>query len=83
MQVSGEDEIDTLLLRAGQDGDWSVVEEVAQRYNRQQDAASVAAECGNVELVRSRLRMSTVSERISLMCASCRGGHLQVMRLCL
>jgi hypothetical protein len=81
--MTGEDEIDTLLLRAGLDQEWRVVEDVARRYDRPQDAAAVAAEFGNAMLVRSRLLTCTLDQRSELMHAACRGGHLHVMQLCL
>ena len=70
------------MFRAGRDGEWSVVEDVALRTNRRQRAAQVAAECGNLDLVRSRLLMCSALERIDLIKAACAGGQLQAMQLC-
>ncbi len=69
------------LLQAARDGEWGVVEQIAQRYGRAFDAALVAAECGHLDLVGSAVFAH--SELMELMGAACRGGQLEVARLLL
>ncbi len=60
-----------------------MVQDVAQRHNRLFDALLVAAECGSVEFVRSKLQSCTVAELVEVAGAACRGGHLPAMQLLL
>ncbi len=75
-----EDDIKVFLLHAARDEEWSVVQDVAQRYGRIADAVLLAAECGNAELVRTQLQRA---EPVELMGAACRGGQLEVIQLLL
>ena len=77
-----EDEVDVALFIAGRDGEWDIVKQMAERFNKRENAYGVAAELGNWEFVRSAvLERNTKRNTYLLARAACGGQQAMCHRL--